>query len=119
MLKTSLECKKVVKSKSNRAIKIRLYPNVSQQELLNKTFGCCRLLWNQMLAERKDVYQQLKDDPETLRNYKYKTEKEYKEDFPFKKEEDSKALQSTTRHLLDAFRNFFKGLKTPRKVGYP
>ena len=103
----------------NKAIKIRLYPTRLERELLNNTFGCCRLLWNLMLGERNTVYQQLKDDSEALREYKYKTEKEYKQEFEFMKEVDSKALQSTTRHLLGAFQNFFKGLKEARKVGYP
>ena len=103
----------------NKAIKIRLYPTILQQELLNKTFGCCRLLWNQMLAERNTVYQHLKGDSEALREYKYKTEKDYKQEFEFMKEVDSKALQSTTRYLLEAFQNFFKALKETRKVGYP
>jgi putative transposase len=103
----------------NKTIKIRLYPTNLQRELLNKTFGCCRLLWNQMLAERNKVYQCLKEDSEALRANKYKTEKEYKQEFKFMTEVDSKALQSTTRHLLDAFQNFFRGLKEGRKVGYP
>ena len=105
--------------KVNQAVRVRIYPTNLQREVLNKTFGCCRLLWNQMLAERKSVYQQLKDNPETLREHKYKTEKEYKQEFEFMKEVDSKALQSTTRHLIEAFQNFFKGLKKTRKVGYP
>ncbi len=103
----------------NMAIKVRIYPTALQRELLNKTFGCCRFLWNQMLAERKFVYQQLKKNPESLKNYKYKTEKEYKREFKFMKEVDSKALQSTTRHLLEAFQNFFKGRKKTQKAGYP
>lgn len=105
--------------KINQAVKVRIYPTILQREILNKTFGCCRLLWNQMLAERNEVYQRLKDNSEALREHKYKTEKEYKQEFEFMKEVDSKALQSTTRHLLEAFQNFFNGLKEARKVGYP
>ena len=103
----------------NKAVKVRIYPTSLEQELLNKTFGCCRLLWNKMLAERNEVYHQLKEDSEALRAHKYKTEKEYKQEFEFMTEVDSKALQSTTRSLLEAFQNFFKGLKEARKVGYP
>lgn len=103
----------------NKAIKIRLYPTIVQRELLNKTFGCCRLLWNQMLAVRNEVYQRLKEEFEALRAHKYKTEKEYKREFEFMTEVDSKALQSTTRHLLEAFQNYFNGLREARKVGYP
>jgi len=72
-----------------------------------------------MLTERNDVYQRLKERPEALREHKYKTEKEYKQEFEFMKEVDSKALQSTTGDLIKAFMNFFKGLKETRKVGYP
>lgn len=105
--------------KVNQAVKVRIYPTNLQREVFNKTFGCCRLLWNQMLAERNDTYRQLKDNSEAQREHKYKTEKEYKQEFEFMKEVDSKALQSTTRHLIEAFQNFFKGLKKTRKVGYP
>ncbi|MBD3226877.1 MAG: helix-turn-helix domain-containing protein, partial [Candidatus Lokiarchaeota archaeon] len=38
--------------KLNRAIKIRLYPNQAQEKMLNKTFGCCRFIYNKMLEER-------------------------------------------------------------------
>ena len=103
----------------NKAVKVRIYPTPLEQELLNKTFGCCRLLWNQMLAERNNIYQQLKEDSKALRAHKYKTEKEYTQEFEFMTEVDSKALQSTTRHLIEAFQNFFNGLKEARKVGYP
>ena len=59
-----------------KAFKFRLYPNKEQSTLLNKTFGCTRFLWNQMLSERKKVYNALKDDKEALHRHEYKTEKE-------------------------------------------
>jgi putative transposase len=62
----------------------------------------------------------LKRDEETLRSYQYKTEKQYKQTFPFLKPPDAKALQNVTRNLFTAFQNFFTGLKNQhRKVGYP
>jgi len=72
-----------------------------------------------MLEERKQVYEQLKDDKEALYNYKYKTEKQYKEDFNFLKEVDSKALQTERRHLWSAYKNFFRGLKNGQNIGFP
>ena len=39
--------------KINYAMKIRIYPTVDQLILINKTIGCCRLLYNLMLAEKK------------------------------------------------------------------
>lgn len=72
-----------------------------------------------MLHERSETYQQLKDDKAQLYAHKYKTEKEYKSIFPFLKEVDAKALQSSTNNLLIAFQNFFKGLKKAQHIGYP
>lgn len=64
-----------------KTYKFRLLPNKTQEHLLNKTFGCARFIFNQMLAERKEVYEQFKNDKEALYKYKYKTEKQYKEDY--------------------------------------
>ncbi len=109
----------------NRAYKFRLYPNKGQKELLDKTFGCCRFVYNKMLEERKTIYQELKENRKELYNHKYKTEKEFKEEHSFLKEVDAKALQSEWRHLSSAYQNFFKNIKerrqkkTIRYVGYP
>jgi putative transposase len=99
-----------------------LYPNKDQQEQLNRTFGCCRFLWNQMLAERNVKYKQYKLDG--IKS-KYKTEAEYKVEFPFLKDADSKALQNVNWHLQEAFSRFFKNCqdrkakKTKLYIGYP
>ena len=105
--------------KKNKGIKVRIYPNQQQQELLNRTFGCCRFLHNKMLEERKSVYETLKDDKDQLYSHKYKTEKQYKQEFSFLSEVDSKALQSETRNLLQAFQNFFRGIRKGKRIGYP
>ncbi|MDD6072895.1 MAG: helix-turn-helix domain-containing protein, partial [Clostridium sp.] len=36
----------------NKAYKFRLYPTGEQEELLAKTFGCCRFIYNIMLEEK-------------------------------------------------------------------
>ena len=102
-----------------KAVKLRIYPNQNQRIQIHKTIGCCRKIYNEMLAERNRVYEQLKDDKEKLYAYKYKTEKQYKEVYPYLKEVDSIALQSSREHLLNAFSNFFEGLKNGKKVGFP
>ena len=38
----------------NRAYKFRTYPSVKQQEIINKTIGCSRLVYNIMLSKKKD-----------------------------------------------------------------
>jgi putative transposase len=104
------------------AIKVRLYPTITQAAQLDRAFGCCRFLWNQMLDEHQQAYRQYKVDGIKSR---YKTEKEYKQLFPFLKEVDSKALQNVNWHLQDAYARFFqnckdrKAKKTNRYVGYP
>ena len=43
-----------------KAYKYRLYPNEEQRIQLAKTFGCCRFVYNQTLAHRKNNYEQEK-----------------------------------------------------------
>ncbi|MFX0098835.1 MAG: RNA-guided endonuclease TnpB family protein [Candidatus Hodarchaeota archaeon] len=97
-----------------KAYKFRLYPDRAQVVQLHKTFGCTRKLWNEMLAERKAVYDEFKDDKEALHAHAYKTEKEYKVDLPYLKEVDSIALQQSRIDLLAAYTNFFE-----KRAGFP
>ena len=45
--------------------KFRIYPTASQSQQIQKTFGCCRFVWNYYLAKRKELYE---TDGQTL-NY--------------------------------------------------
>ncbi len=40
----------------NKAYKFRIYPNAEQKELLAKTFGCVRFIYNKMLADKIEHY---------------------------------------------------------------
>lgn len=106
-----------------KALKLRIYPNVQQTIQLNKTFGCSRFIYNTMLSERKDIYTKLKGKPRELYEYKYRTEKQLKEEFEFLKEVDSIALQQTRMNLGVAYQNFFRKLKDPKmpnsEKGFP
>lgn len=103
----------------NKSYQVRLYPTIKQAEIIDKTIHGCRYIYNKMLDERITVYEQLKEDKEKLYSYKYKTEKEYKEEFPFLKECSSRALQQARRDLNTAFQNFYSGLKKGSHVGFP
>ena len=107
--------------KKLKAYKIRIYPNETQKVQLAKTFGSCRFLYNQMLSERKQVYEQFKDDKEKLKSYAYKTEKQYKFEFEFLKEVESTCLQQSRIDLNTAYTNFFRRLKNPKikEKGFP
>lgn len=38
--------------------KFRIYPTSAQIQQIQKTFGCCRFVWNHYLALRKELYEQ-------------------------------------------------------------
>jgi len=88
-----------------KAFKFRIEPNHHQRVLINKTLGCTRFLYNQMLDEKQTKY---KSKDKT----KLKTEKEYKIDFDWLKEVDSIALQQARIDLKTAYDNFFRKLKS-------
>ena len=103
--------------KRNYAYKIRLYPNKEQAILIDKTIGCCRLMYNLMLSERKYVYEKLKDDRDTLYHYKYKTPKQIKDENLFMYEVDSQSFNWVQVNLKNAYNNFFKSVSGSRKGG--
>ena len=37
-------------------LKLRLHPTPEQAALMEKTFGCCRYLWNRMLSDVQEFY---------------------------------------------------------------
>ena len=92
----------------NKSYKYRLYPNKSQQEFFDKTFGCCRFIYNKMLEDKIIYYNETK---EHLKN----TPAQYKSDYSFLKEVDSLALANEQLNLQTAFRNFFRD----KKIGFP
>lgn len=92
----------------NIAYRFRLYPTKEQERMLGKTFGCCRFLYNQMLADKISEYEKSK---KMLRN----TPAIYKKEYPFLKEVDSLALANVQLHLERAYKNFFRD----PKVGFP
>jgi putative transposase len=92
----------------NRIYRYRLYPNRIQSELINKTFGCVRFVYNKMLEDRKAAWEKFKDDPAALKAHRYPLPAAYKGSRPWLKEVDSLALANAYLHLEAAYRNFFK-----------
>lgn len=99
--------------------KFRLYPNREQENLIQRTFGCCRFVFNHYLALRKETYEQT---GETLNYYacaKDLTILKQQDETNWLKEVDATALQSSIRDLDTAFQNFFRRVKIGEKPGYP
>ena len=97
----------------HRAYEFRIYPNRAQQVLLDKTFGCTRLVYNHYLDRKKQLWQEHHQRMSYSDCAKDLTR--LKKEKPFLREVDSIALQQSLRHLDDAFTNFFRR----EKAGYP
>ena len=84
----------------NKAIKYRIYPTTEQEIMFAKTFGCCRKIYNLMLADKIKSYEKTK-------SFGKQTPAKYKKDYPFLKEVDSLALANVQLNLQGAIRNCF------------
>ena len=95
-----------------KAYVFRLYPNEYQKEIINKSFGVSRFIYNHFLEEKrkeykdigksKSVYEQIKEIPSLNLEY------------PFLKEVDSLLLRTSIFDLENAYKMFFKS-----DFGYP
>ena len=84
-----------------KSYKFRLLPNLEQKIFFEKTFGCSRFIWNQMLADKIAYYD---ETGEILKN----TPAQYKDEFPWLKEVDSLALCNVQLNLNKAYNTFFQ-----------
>lgn len=95
----------------NKAIKYRIYPTREQAVLFAKTFGCCRKVYNLMLADKMESYQ-------ATGKFVAVTPAKYKKEYSYLKEVDSLALANAQINLQSAFRSRFTK-KRKRKNGFP
>ena len=92
-----------------KGIRFRIYPNKNQSDLINRTFGCCRLVYNHGLALREDAFK-------SGRSISYKetsaclTALKADPEYSFLRDVDSIALQQALRDLDSAYQRFFKHL---------
>ena len=95
-----------------KAYKFRMYRNKKQEELINKTFGCCRFVYNRYLAKRIELYENNKE------TYSYKQCSSdltnLKKELVWLKEPDKFSLQNSLKDLEAAYKKFFK-----EKIGFP
>ena len=96
---------------ANKAIKYRLYPTTEQIIMFAKTFGCCRKVYNLMLADKIESYK-------STGRFASVTPAKYKKEYPYLKEIDSLALANKQLDLQEAFRNYFSKSRK-KKNGFP
>ena len=99
--------------------KFRLYPNKEQENLILRTFGCCRFVFNHYLAQRMEAYEKTGKSPTRFAQDKDLTTLKQQEDTLWLKEVDKCALQNTLKRLDSAYQNFFRRVKEGKKPGFP
>jgi len=91
---------------THKAYKFRIYPTKEQEILIAKTIGCSRFIFNHFLAKWNEMHKT------TGKGLSYgscsKEIPSLKQEFDWLKEVDSHSLQSSIKHLADAFDRFFK-----------
>ena len=95
-----------------KAYKFRLYPNKEQQELINKTLGCTRFVYNTMLYEKEKLYKEnkiTKSKKECIKELPF-----LKQTYPWLMEVDVMALRTTIFDLETAFKNFYRTKHYPK-----
>lgn len=96
-----------------KAYKYRIYPNKWQEIQIAKTFGCCRFVYNQTLAYRKEKYEKEKKSVSKTDCNNY-CNRELKKEYGWLKEVDKFALTNAIYNMDAAYQKFFK-----EHAGYP
>ena len=102
-----------------KGYKYRIYPNEEQVIQIEKTFGCCRFVYNQLLAKKIDLYknEQKSMSKTDCNNY---CNRILKKEYEWLKEVDKFALTNSIYNLDEAYKNFFRRVKQGNdKVGFP
>ena len=96
------------------AHKCRAYPAPEQASVLNRTFGCVRVVWNRTLAWRHQRYYGEQVKTNFTQANAYLTAMKATEDLAWLNEVPSVPLQQAIRHQQVAYTNFFA-----RRARYP
>lgn len=96
-----------------KSYKYRIYPNKEQEILIQKTFGCCRFVYNRTLGYRKKLYEDFKESMSKFDCNNYVT-KVLKAEYEWLKEVDKFALTNSVYNMDNAYQKFLK-----ERTGFP
>jgi putative transposase len=96
------------------AYRCRAYPDEAQQQVLARTFGCVRVVWNRTLAARHQRYATERLATSYAQTDRALTEMKKDPGLAWLNEVSSVPLQQALRHQHAAFRSFFA-----RRARYP
>ncbi len=96
-----------------KAVKVRLYPNKEQRQIISSQIGGARYVYNSALALRKYAYTKFGIKIEKFALINHITKLKKRENTSWLKEIDSQAIQQSIANMDKAYQHFFKG------GGYP
>ena len=100
---------------TERAYRFRFYPTFEQENLLRRTMGCVRLVYNKALDARTKAWYERQERVQYKETSSLLTGWKKTEDLDFLNEVSCVPLQQCLRHLQKAFANFWgKRAKYPR-----
>ncbi|MFQ6326565.1 RNA-guided endonuclease InsQ/TnpB family protein [Nocardia sp. CWNU-33] len=99
---------------AQRAYKYRFYPNEQQADLLSRTFGCVRYVYNRALTERTRAWSTERRGTSYGQTSALLSAWKGEPDFEWLNEVSCVPLQQTLRHLQRAFASFWR-----KQSGYP
>ncbi len=100
-----------------KAFQYRLYPSRKQARLLQETLNECRWLYNRLLEERKNRYEETRA-PLSLYE-RHERLPDLKAERPSLSSVHSQVLQNVAVRIDLAFKAFFRRVKAGEKPGYP
>ena len=90
------------------AYRCRAYPDDAQQQVLARTFGCVRIVWNRILAARHALYAAERKGTSYAETDRALTAMKKDPDLAFLSEVSSVPLQQALRHQQAAFAAFLR-----------
>ena len=91
-----------------RAYRFRFYPTPKQENLLRRTVGCCRKVYNLALEARSTAWASEKRSVSYVETSAMLTGWKKTDDYAYMNEVSCVPLQQSLRHLQSAFSSFFK-----------
>lgn len=90
----------------NKALRVRIYPNKTQQKLIDATLHCCRFIRNHMIERNRKLSERRKEHLNYIAMQNLlPCMKKY---LPWLVEADSQALKYACRQVDNAYQRFFK-----------
>ena len=96
------------------AVKVRIYPNKVQKQIIDTNLNCCRYVYNRVLALKMNAYKKFKLKVSAFDLNKHLTRIKKREAYSWLKTASNTSLQQSILDMDKAYKNFFK-----HSAGYP